>query len=304
MRHTLCIVIAFVLPLSAGAQEEVCEAALTSSDVDWVLGQIDDAMAKMDKDTALSMARTLRAETRCLSELVTREQLGRLAIARAELAFWDQDEEDVHAWASVASSLDVLPPPHASAGVYMRMLHSGEPNRRRTLHGKALSLPKNTVMYLDGTPLLEPAAAPDVPHLVQIVTKDEVVESYWQDGLRFREGLLTDVDVAPLESVVVYTNARRGPSPAGVGLLTTGALLVAGGAGAGVASWTLTQGDTTDLSVGDANTLRITNIAGWSALGAGAALATAGIIALAIDGDGARVRVAVAPTNVSVSGQF
>ncbi len=189
---------------SAHAQVEVCTEPYSRIQLGAAIGDVSDAYADRDLDTAKTELNEIGERIVCLDEVVDRALIAKFTRFMAINYFFEQDDVSAVRWGRASRHADAtlswdereFPPDHP-----LRLLLDGldpaAPVQDAT-HG--LDVPRGGGVFASGILLVLPDGIADTPTLVQVFDGDrELVGAYWQDGVVFREWVLSDKrkEVAP-----------------------------------------------------------------------------------------------------------
>lgn len=206
----------------AHAQDAPCDAGFDINRMIDGMNKVDASFEAFDAENARVILKSIRADSPCLRDRVHPNHLVRFARQMATSSFFDQDELEMAYWAQLGFvNPDVRWPDSISPDHPVRdQLDFIEPETPLTADGD-LSVPKGGGVLIDGYLVVAPVATPDTPHFVQVLDRDgNVIDSYWQDGVVFREKWLAeeptgatlgtpkwwsepDLSVDPYESVTI-----------------------------------------------------------------------------------------------------
>ena len=195
-RWSFAAAVAVVLPLTpAWAQTETCSEPYSRIQFGAAIGKVDDAFRNTDAREAKNLLQEIGKDLLCHDEVVDRLLFGKFARFMALQRFFEQDEDGVKRWAGTARSAGidlpyderVFPVAFVDIVVGMEEIPVGGPS-------SGLNPPPGGGVFLDGALLLEPRAMAEVPHLVQVFDRDQLLlGAYWQTGAAFEDGVLGDV---------------------------------------------------------------------------------------------------------------
>lgn len=218
MSRTLAWWAALLLALFAPAAHAQCEGTWNNERVSRNLDEVAAALGAADLDTAKRKLKETDQGLGCLEELIDRKVLARFGRSVGLLRFYEQDEPQSIRWGLLARILDAegpwpgdVPEDHP----YREMLAEEEDPPKGRAEGWLIP-PEKGGVFLNGEFLPEPEAYAELPGLVQLFDRvGYPLETFWQDGAAFREGL-TGPEGGPVE-VPKYYNPETGELKVGEG---------------------------------------------------------------------------------------
>ena len=204
----ILVLFGLLVATPALAQQRACPDDYTVKTLRGQMDTVDQAIAQFDLDYARSVANDARAEMRCLKTIVDPSDITRIARQLGLLAFFDQDEAGASRWGLLAKQADAGLPWPESVGKdhpFRVLLDDVDRPIPGGPEGKGLIPPKKGAIFMSGEILFEPVAPAEVPQLMQhIDNKQQVLETYWQDGAAFRDEILSD-EPGPYKAPKWYT---------------------------------------------------------------------------------------------------
>lgn len=188
-----------------------CEGTWDNERVSRNLDDVATALAQADLASAKGTLSEIDKGFACLEDVVEKATLGRFARSIGLIRFYEQDEPAAIKWGLMAKMVDPegewpgeLPDGHP----YLDMLSEEEDPPMGRAEGWLVP-PEKGFIFINGQFLSEPEAYAEIPGLVQLFDKACFpIETFWQDGAAFREGLTSDVG-GPIEAPKCY-NAATG----------------------------------------------------------------------------------------------
>ncbi len=176
----------------ASAQQEVCKEPYSRIQFGAALGQVDDAYRANDVREAKELLQDIGDELLCHDEVVDRMLLSKFARFMALQFFFSQDEEGAKRWGTTAAGVGSELPFDAQVfpETFIDLMNDLEEPLIGGPDG-GLSVPPGGGVFVDGSLLVEPKVAAEVPHLVQVFDRDQVMlGAYWQTGAAFETAVL------------------------------------------------------------------------------------------------------------------
>ncbi len=239
-------VVVGVAAVSSGVASAACPTPATRAQLDSEMNLVEKELNEADFDLASRMLAQVTEHFACTSGPADVGQLARFALQRAELAFFEQDEEVANRWAIAARTLAPEPKYPASIPVdhpFRAVVKAAtEPPVGRAA-GKAFAIGKKGYVFVNGVPVARPEAKAEVPALVQVFDRSGRVQfAAWQDGAAFPDAILVIGDGAidtnppflakPANEPSVITKAPTAPKAPGSGpkipLIAVGGTLAVG----------------------------------------------------------------------------
>lgn len=187
-----------LLPWLSGAawsQVEACPGALPLLEWREAMTAVDSALATLDGARADRILDDMVYELRCLREVVSPEDVGRMARQVSLVAFYAQDNDELRYWGLLARETvgDGPWPDGLTVPERYFALVADLPAPKTSRSEGGLRVPRGGGALLDGFLVLEPEATVGVQHLFQIADKHgEVLDTVWQTGPAFPEDWTTD----------------------------------------------------------------------------------------------------------------
>ena len=185
------------------AQESPCDASFDINRLIDGMNKVDASFDAFDAENARVILQAIRADIPCLRDPIHTNHLVRLSRQFATAAFFDQDELEMGYWAQLAFLNPEVPwpasvtPDHPVRDQLAFILPEDVIST-----GETLSVPKGGAFVVDGQLVADASATPDAPHFVQIHDRNgTVIDSYWQDGVVFREKWLASDEEANGEPI-------------------------------------------------------------------------------------------------------
>ncbi len=159
------------------------------------LDAAEQALVASDPPRAQAVVDTLHDEVKCLRDPVHPRHLVRYGRVRAVLAYLARHDQDVSYWGQLAL-LDRgvrWPEGFPSDHPVRELLTLLAKRAPQELPERGLEVPDGGGVLVDGTLVQRPVAAPEAPHLVQIMAADgRLTATYWQDGTMWDPAQLDD----------------------------------------------------------------------------------------------------------------
>ena len=186
--------------LWSSAAEAACDLAFDINRLLVALEEAESALAEGDLERTDRLINDIHDNAVCLPDPIHPRHLVRFGRIRAISAYLLEVDNDVNYWGQLAL-LDrnvAWPSGIDSEHPGRQVLELMAKRATSTLEGRGFRVPEGGGVLIDGLAAALPTAAPESPHLIQVMEADgRITRTFWQDGTIWPETLLS-YDPAPI----------------------------------------------------------------------------------------------------------